>query len=292
MLRLFFSSGFALMTFSAFFFALTDVVIKFISPAVAPTEIAFFRFFIGVAILVPLMVPRRISLKGDRTLILLVRGVSGTLTFFFLLRAIALIPLANAMVLFYTFPLFATLFAFLLYRESVGMVEIILIATGMVGIYILLDPGSHLYNRGDMFALLGGCFAGFTVVLIRKLRETNGPLVIYFYFCLVGGIATFPLFLMEFSMPTPGHLLLLILLGLLFLAAQLLMNQGFKFCKASEGSVIMMSELIFVGIAGVIVFKEALSTRFLAGACLILGSSIGLNLLHRSSRDPAVLEKS
>jgi hypothetical protein len=70
------------------------------------------------------------------------------------------------------------------------------------------------------------------------------------------------------------------------------MNQGFKFCKASEGSVIMMSELIFVGIAGVIVFKEVLSTCFLAGACLVLGSGIGLNLIHRGSRDPAALEKS
>lgn len=291
MVRFLLSSGFMLMTLSAFFYALTDVVIKFVSPTVTATEIAFFRFSIGLAILVPLMVPKGISFKVNRPWILLARGFSGTFAFLFLLKSIALIPLANAMVLFYTFPVFATFFSFLLFREPVRTGEIVLIATGMVGIYILMEPGSHPYNRGDIFALLGGCFAGFTVVLIRKLRESHGPLIIYLYFCLVGGILSFPLFLKEFTMPSLEQFVVLIVLGVLFLAAQLFMNQGFKFCKASEGSVIMMSELVFVGIAGAFIFKEALSTGFFAGALLILGSGVGLNLIHRRSRLSEVVRK-
>jgi drug/metabolite transporter (DMT)-like permease len=292
MVRALLSSGLLLMMFSAFFFALTDVVIKFLSPAITATEIAFFRFFVGVAVLVLLMVPRGISLKGDRTWVLLVRGVSGTLTFMCLLKSISLIPLANAMVLFYTFPVFAVFFSFLLFREPVGLGEIVLIVMGMVGIYVLLNPGAHQYNRGDVFALLGGCLAGFTVVLVRKLRETNGPLTIYFYFCLVGGLLCFPPFLREFRLPSLGQFILLVLLGFLFLAAQLFMNQGFKFCKASEGSVIMMSELVFVGIAGVLIFNEGLSTGFLVGAFLILSSGVGLNLIHRRFRRLEVTRKS
>jgi drug/metabolite transporter (DMT)-like permease len=276
------------MILSAFFFALTDVVIKFISPAVAVTEIAFFRFSIGVAVLLPLMVPRGMSLKGDRTWILLIRGGCGTLTFFFLLKAIERIPLANAIVLFYTFPVFATVFSFLLFRESVGIKEAILIIAGMVGIYVLIDPAAHLYGLGDAFGLLAGCFAGISVVLIRKLRETNGPLIIYLYYCLVGSIVSFPFFLEDFRLPSFGQLLLLIVLGLAFLVAQVLMTQGFKFCKASEGSVILMVELVFVGLATVLIFKDVLSRGFLVGALLIVGSGVGLNLMGQRFRRSSV----
>lgn len=284
MVRLFLASGLAVMVLSAFLFAISNVVIKFLSPAVAVTEIAFFRFSIGGIVLLSLLLPRGISLRGNRTSVLLVRGFTGTLTFLCLLKSISLIPLANALVLFYTFPVFAAFFSFLLFREPLGRGEIILIGVGLVGIYILLEPGSHQFNWGDLFGLLAGCFAGFSVVLIQKLRETNGPVIIYFYYCLVGGIVSFPLFLKEFRMPGSGQILLLIVLGLIFLVAQLLMTQGFKFCKASEGSVILMSEVVFTGIAGVVIFRDALSTGFLAGAFLTLGSGVGLNLISRKFR--------
>ena len=284
MVRLFLASGLAVMVLSAFLFAISNVVIKFLSPAVAVTEIAFFRFSVGGIVLLSLLLPRGISLRGNRTSVLLVRGFTGTLTFLCLLKSISLIPLANALVLFYTFPVFAAFFSFLLFRESLRRGEIILIGVGLVGIYILLEPGSHQFNWGDLFGLLAGCFAGFSVVLIQKLRETNGPVIIYFYYCLVGGIVSFPLFLKEFRMPGSGQILLLIVLGLIFLVAQLLMTQGFKFCKASEGSVILMSEVVFTGIAGVVIFRDALSTGFLAGAFLTLGSGVGLNLISRKFR--------
>jgi drug/metabolite transporter (DMT)-like permease len=281
MIKLLLSNGFVVMTLAGFVFALTDVVIKFISPSVAATQIAFFRFLVGAAIIVPLMAPRRISFKGDRTWILVIRGFVGTLTFLFLLKAIALIPLANAMVLFYTFPVFAAFFSFLLFREPLGWREIALILVGMIGIYVLLGPGSHHFSWGVIFGLLAGCCAGFTIVLIRKLRQTNGPLIIYFYYCLVGGVLCFPFFLREFTMPSQRDLLLMVVLAVLLLVAQLLLSQGFKFCKAAEGSVLLMSEVVFVGIAGILIFRDPLSFGFLMGSLLILVSGVGLNLTQR-----------
>jgi drug/metabolite transporter (DMT)-like permease len=122
------------------------------------------------------------------------------------------------------------------------------------------------------------------VVLIRRLRKTNGPLVIYFYFCLIGGIITVPFFVAQFSAPRLQESSLLVLLAVLFLVAQVFMNQGFKYCKASEGSVILMSELVFTGIAGVALFNDSPSLSFWIGAGLIVGSGVGLNLLTRQPR--------
>ena len=121
------------------------------------------------------------------------------------------------------------------------------------------------------------------MVLIHKARQTNGPLIIYFYFCLMGGIFSSPFFVQNFRMPDAGQWILLISFGLLLLIGQLLMNQGFKFCKAAEGSLILMSEVVFTGIAGVLIFKDPVTLNFLIGAFLIVGSGVGLNLINRRS---------
>ena len=115
------------MILSAFFFALSYVLVKSMSPSVGMFQIAFFRFLLGGLILWPVLVSGRSSLKGKSTGILVLRGLAGTLAFFCLLKSIPMIPLSNAMVLLYTFPLFATLLSFLLLKERFKKSEIMLI---------------------------------------------------------------------------------------------------------------------------------------------------------------------
>ncbi|UCE33633.1 MAG: DMT family transporter [Deltaproteobacteria bacterium] len=282
MIRILLNSGLLLMTFSAFFYALGDICIKFISPSIGSVPIAFFRFVLGGLILLPLLARGQESLRGSSTRYLLLRGFTGTLAFFCLVKSIAMIPLSNAMVLFYTFPLFAALFSFFILKESLARMEVTLIGVGLIGVFVLINPSSHSLGMGHVYGLLAGAFAGLTVVIIRRVRRTNGPLLIYFYFCVVGGAVSFPLFIANFTLPSFELFALLIALAVLLLIAQLLMNQGFKFCKASEGSVILMSEVVFTGVAGVLLFHDSPGLSFFIGACLIVGSGVGLNLINRT----------
>ncbi|MBN1228068.1 MAG: DMT family transporter [Deltaproteobacteria bacterium] len=276
-------NGFILMILSAFFFAVTDIFIKSISPSIGIVQIAFFRFSIGAILLWPMILSTGQSLKGHSTWVLLIRGLTGTAAFFSLLASISMIPLSNAMILFYTFPLFAAFFSFIMFKERFKKIEVLLIVTGAIGIYILINPSSsNNFSIGHLFGILAGCFAGLTVVLIRKLREINGSLIIYFYFCIVGGLISFPFIAVKFTAPDFRQIFLLVILALIFLIAQLLMNQGFKFCKASEGGIILMSEVIFTGIAGVIMFNDLLTGTFLSGSFLIIASGVGLNLINRA----------
>jgi len=289
MVKKFLASGLMLLILSAFFFALTDIVIKFVSPSIGAIQIAFFRYFFGGLILWTLLASSGRSLKGTDTKILLTGGLFSTLAFFCFIKSIAMIPLSNAMVLLYTFPLFAAIFSSLLLKERFKKLEIVLAVVGMIGIYILFDPASHSYTMGHVFGLLAGVCTGLFVVLIRKLRKDNGPLIIYFYCCIVGVIVLLPYFVLRFKTPDLEQLCVLAVLAVIFLIAQLLLNQGFKFCKAPEGSVILMSEVVFAGIAGVVIFKDSLSPGFWAGASLIVGSGVALNLINRGTHSSDAL---
>ena len=102
-------SGLGLMLLSALIFSFADILTKHLSSFFPPTQIAFARFLIGGALLWPILSSKGISLRGNQTRILVLRGLFGTLSFFCLLKSIAMIPLSNAIVLLYTFPLFTFL---------------------------------------------------------------------------------------------------------------------------------------------------------------------------------------
>jgi drug/metabolite transporter (DMT)-like permease len=281
-------SGLGLMLLSAIIFSFADILTKHLSSFFSPMQIAFVRFFLGAFILWPLLSSKGMSLRGNRTTILILRGFFGTFSFFFLLKSIAMIPLSNAIVLHFTFPLFAALFSFLFFKIALEKGEIILILIGLVGIYILTNPDFHSFNNGYLFGFLSGCFGGLAMVLAHQARQTNSAFIIYFYFCVIGGMITFPFVLRNFKLPGIQNGILLVLIAVLLLIGQVVMNHGLKFCKASEGSLILMSEIVFTGIAGVLVFKDPVTWNFLAGAFLIVGSGVGLNLMSRTSRHPPV----
>jgi len=287
-IKQFLASGFWVLFLAALVFSLADVLIKSLSSSFTATQISFVRFLLGGLILWPTLSSRGISLRGNHTGILILRGLFGTLSFFCLLKSIAMIPLANAIVLFYTFPLFVVLFSFLLFRAAIEKGELVLIGVGLVGIYVLANPDFHSFSLGYMFGLLASCLGGMAMVLIHKARQTNNPFIIYFYFCLVGGILCFPFFIQGFRLPNVQHWILLVSVALMLLVAQVLMNHGLKFCKASEGSLMMMSEVVFAGIGGVLIFKDPVTPNFLTGAFLIVGSGVGLNLMSRKSRHSPV----
>jgi drug/metabolite transporter (DMT)-like permease len=278
------TSGLGLMLLSAIIFSVADILTKHLSSFFSPTQIAFARFLFGGAILWPILSSQGISLRGNQTGILVLRGVFGTLTFFCLLKSIAMIPLSNAIVLFYTFPLFAYLFTFLFFRTGVEIGEIFLIGIGLLGIYIFINPNFHFFNIGYIYGLLSGCLGGMAMVLIYKARQTNGSLIIYFYFCLIGGIIFFPFWVQGFKIPEAQWGIPLVLVALLLLFGQLLMNHGFKYCKAAEGSLILMSEIVFAGTAGALLFKDPITYHFIVGGFLIIGSGVGLNLISRTSK--------
>jgi drug/metabolite transporter (DMT)-like permease len=64
-------------------------------------------------------------------------------------------------------------------------------------------------------------------------------------------------------------------------AAQLLMNQGFFFCKGFEGAAYMSSETLFTAMVGIVFLMEPVSWHLFAGALLIVGAGLAMHRLGR-----------
>ncbi|MDJ0913025.1 MAG: DMT family transporter [Desulfobacterales bacterium] len=273
------AKGLSLMLSSAFLFAILGVLIKLLGPPFRVWDIAVYRFVGGTIVLLSLFGWRHNLFKPQNLRLMLIRGCTGSMAFLTLVFAIQLIPLSTAMIIFYSFPAFAAVFSPLIFGERVSALDMVCIATTLLGVGIIFDFQIEGTLWGQAAALISGIFAGLTVAIIKKLRENHGSVMIYFYFCIIGSLIAAGPFLSNPQLPR-NLMEWIIMAGILFtsITAQLFMNQGFRYCKSWEGGVFMTSELIFISFFGILFLGESTNWRFWTGGLLIIGSAVALNL--------------
>ena len=280
-------AGPLLMLAAALLFTILNLLIKQIGPAFTIWHIGFYRFFGGVAVLLLVFGRHGNPYRGHNTRLLIIRGFTGSAAFLSIVTAIRLLPVSTALVIFYAFPAFSAVFAFLIYGDRLSKAEIICIALVIVGIGVLFNFRLEGGFFGQLMALSGAAFAGLTVTLIKTLREKNGPVIIYLYFCTMGMLVTLPQFVMQPLLPSNGIAWAMVL-GIVFVsvAAQLLMNQGFFYCRGWEGGVFMSSEVVFTAIVGIAFLGDPVSWRFWLGGGLIFGSAVAMNRFKANTIEP------
>lgn len=265
---------------AALLFTLLTLLVKLLGPEYSVWHIGFYRFFGGWVLIWVIFGRHRNPFKGSDIRLLIIRGFTGSAAFICVVTAIRMLPVSTALVIFYTYPAFAAVFSFLLYKERIGKWEMACIAIVLLGAGVLFDFRLAGGLLGQTTALVGGAFAGLTVTLIKTLRQKNGPVVIYFYFCTMGMLVTLPKFILDPVVPsTPMALTMIAGIVLVSLTAQLLMNQGFFYCKGWEGGVLMSSEIIFTAMTGIIFLGDPTTLRFWIGGLMVFCSVVVLNRL-------------
>lgn len=271
--------GLSLMLASAFLFAILGLLFKLLGPDFRIWDIAIYRFGGGAIILFSLFGRKQNLFKPQNPKMMLIRGITGSIAFLTLVLSIRLIPLSTAMVFFYSYPAFAAMLSPLLFGDRISIADVICVALAIVGVGVLFDFKFEGGILGQLMALIGAVFAGLTVAIIKKLRDTHGSAIIYFYFCLIGTAISIGPFSADPQIPGTVREWMVIG-GIIFtsIVGQLLMNQGFRYCKSWEGGLFMTSELIFVSIFGLLFLGEPFTWRFWIGGFLILLSAAAFNV--------------
>ena len=157
-----------------------DVVITKI-PAI---EVTFFRFLIGVLVLLPLQGKNGIQLLGNNRKRLVYRGIIGgfaVLCYFLSLQQTSLI---HAQLLNYGSIVFAPIFASIFLKEKLGIRTVTAVLTAATGMFLILHATNTQGQTiiGDLYGLLSGILAGAAITEIRLLRQSESSWSIFFYF--------------------------------------------------------------------------------------------------------------
>ena len=264
---------------SALMFAVMDGTVKLIDPHFRVWDIAFYRFLSNLIFCIAISGRHQNPFRGKNIPLLIIRGIVGCAAFLSVITAIRLSPISTAMALFFSFPAFTALFSPLLFGEKITMAELLWILIAIAGVAILFDFKMEGELMGQVMGVIGAIFAGLTVTVIKKLRDDHGTITIYMYFCLLGTLITFPVFITNPGIPSTGldwMFILIIVTTSLF--GQLLMTNGIRYCKSWESGILMMIELIFTSILGIVFLAEPVDWHFWSGGLLIVFSVIMLQM--------------
>ncbi len=284
-------------------FSINDVAIKFLSGDYALHQIVLIRSVIALAALLVLVLPFQggfARLRTGRLGMHVLRGlcvVVANMTFF---TALAAMPLAEAVAIFFVSPLLITAFSVLFLGETVGARRWIAVIVGLAGVVIMLQPGTEAFHAAALLPLLAATAYAFLNILTRKIGSTESATTMTFYILLTfiavsGGMgllfgdgrhagtgdASLEFLLRSWVWPAPRDWSVLLVLGFANAFAGLLISQAYR---VGEPAMVAPFEYVAMPLAvfwGVLVFGEWPDTIAWFGIALIIGG--GLYMLLREA---------
>lgn len=267
-------------------FASMQGTVRYVSSSLHPFEIAFFRNLFGFLTLLPLLqkVGFR-SLLTQRLGLYALRGVLNTIGMLVSFVSLSLIPLAEAIALRFTIPIWSTTLAILVLGERLLPHRGLALMLGFVGTLVVLQPGTETLSWGAGLSLIGAFFIACSSIAIKILGRTESSIAITAYM----GIFLIPLSFLAavwfWQWPDLHQLLWLMLLGTLGTCGQISISQAFKEADVTALTPFDFSKLIWASLIGYVWFAEVpdLATWIGAGI-IIMGSTTMVYIESRQRR--------
>lgn len=275
------SPGVRYMLASAFFFSVMGLAVKLVGQRLPTQEVVLVRSLLNVGFTYVMLRHAKVPIWGNRPAVLALRGTFGFLALSCVFYALVHLPLADATVLQYTNPVFTALFAAWLLSERMDRAEAGLIVASLLGVVLIARPGfifGAQAARLDLLAvgvaLVGSMFSAAAYVTVRQLARTEHPLVIVFYFTLVSVIGSAPATIADFVMPRGAEWAFLLLVGVAAQAGQVCLTRGLALEPAGRATAIGYIQVVFAAIWGALIFGEIPDGWVIAGASVIIGSTL------------------
>lgn len=257
------------MLLAGVFFALMNVSVKFV-PHIPAIEIILFRSIFSLVFSFIFLRKQNIPVFGNNKKLLVLRGLVGSvglITFFYTLQNI---PLASAVTIQYLSPIFTTILGIFLLKERVRSIQFIFFGISFAGVLVVqgFDPRVNLL--WGSVGLASALFSGLAYNIIRKLKNTEHPLVIIFYFPLVTlPIATVVSYF-NWVNPEGWDWLILLWIGMCTQAAQYFMTVAYQNANVSKVSSMTYLGMVYALFFGFLFFGETFGLMSYVGMGLVL----------------------
>jgi drug/metabolite transporter (DMT)-like permease len=262
------------MTAAAFFFALMNTLVRIATDTLPPLEVAFFRNLFAVASMLPWILSSGFPGLTTRHLRLhLLRSLVGVIAMGFWFTSLAYVPLADAVALNFTMPLFIVAGAALILGETVGLRRWSATAIGFLGMLVILRPGIAEVSLVMLLPIAAAFFMAASVLLLKYMSATvrAGTAVLYLNLLMT------PLSLLPAALvwvwPRWEDLVVLAALGLLAMLAHLALARSLAVADASAIMPFDYARLPFIALFAFVLFGEVAEVWTWVGAAIIAGSA-------------------
>jgi drug/metabolite transporter (DMT)-like permease len=273
--------GIALILASTVFLGASDVTAKYLSGTLPSIEIAWIRFLVFAAIMVPAMVPGSplFALRTPRPGLQLLRGAALLGSSLFFISGLRFLPIAEASATGFVSPLFVTALSIIFLGESVGLRRWLATALGLVGVLIILRPGTSAFHSAAFFPLVSALAWAGTLIMTRMMSGRERAVTIMTWSSIAGVCILSALVPFVWVAPSLNDVLFGVFIGIASTAGQWIVVLAFRYADASVLAPFSYTQLLWVSILGFLIFGEVPDVWTVTGAVFIVAS--GLYTAHR-----------
>jgi drug/metabolite transporter (DMT)-like permease len=257
------------MLLAGFLFSLMNVSVKLI-PHIPAIEIILFRSVFSLILTYILIKIEKLPVFGTNKKLLILRGVAGSIGLMAFFYTLQNIPLASAVTLNYLAPVFTTILGIFIVKEKVSGKQFIYFGISFIGVLVIegFDPRISVFDLS--IALIASLAMGVAYNVIRKLKNTEHPLVIMFYFPFItipfAGVASYYFWVL----PSGWDWVILLAVGLLTQFAQYFMTLAYQNAQLSKVASLSYVGIIYALGFGFFIFGETFSIMAYLGMALVL----------------------
>lgn len=193
------------------------------------------------------------------------------------------IKLGTASVLLHTSPLFIVMLSGKLIGEVSQKSTKLLAALSFVGMLMIVRPDTLDVEWGTLAALFAGFLAALAYMTVRKLRSTDPPARIVFYFSAISMVVCAPLVLPGLHMYSVKEALALLGVGLTATGGQLFMTQAYRVERADIVGPFSYATVVLSYLFGLVFWGESVDLVSALGVLLIVLSGALLTRAARAS---------
>jgi drug/metabolite transporter (DMT)-like permease len=285
-------------------FSANDMAIKFLSGDYALHQVILLRSLVALVVIVGVVMPLTGGLRqlGTRRIgAHLLRGGFVFISNMAFFAALAAIPIAEATAIFFVSPMIIAIFSVIFLREFVGPWRWGAILLGLLGVIVIIRPGSDAFQLVALLPLLAATAYAALHIFTRRMAvtESAATMALYIQLTMPSASAVIGLFIgngrfdgsVDPSMafltrawiwPQPQDWVILVITGLGSGLGGYLISQAYRLCEAALVAPLEYVALPMAVFWGLVVFGEWPDSISWVGMFLI--ATAGLVMVWRETR--------
>ncbi len=274
--------GALMMTGAALGFSLMTGLIRLASASLDPLQIVFFRNFFALLFMLPWLL--RVgpgALSTPRLPLHFARAAVGFVAMACWFTSVALLPLAQAVSLNFTVPLFATAGAALVLGEVVRARRWTATVVGFLGVLVIVRPGLAEVSPATALPVVAALFMAGAALIVKTLSRSENPSTMVFYMNFFLTPMSLAPALFVWVWPDWITLGTVVLIGLLAMLSHQLLTRAFARADASAVIPFQYARLPFVALIGFLFFGETPDLWTFLGAGIIAAAAV--YIAHREA---------
>ena len=230
----------------------------------------FFRFFLGLVIILPYIIKKKGAvLKTTHLKQHFLRAILGLPAMLLYFSALVLLPIEKLTAISFVVPLIVTILAVFFLGEKIYIYRTLALLLGFSGMLVIIRPGFVDISIGVYMVLFSALLWSINIIITKKISKDDSAITILAYQSIFMSLLSFFIVLFFWEMPNLKTFIYLILAAMCGTVLHLTLNHAFKLVDVSMTQPYSFLNLVFASIIGYFVFDEIPDLYTWIGALII-----------------------